>query len=140
MYIIRSILTGTLIGCDSADKEEGLDTASVEIEIPQCPNDRYSAVLQVWNNDSDESNFVDTPPFCDAPFEIDLLEGGAFYSAGDCYFEGGSQTRTLSYAFQGQLDDAGDYIGEVTLLRQNGEQELAPFTASCTQTEGRCPR
>ena len=136
MYLILSILNGILIGCESVDKD-GLDTASIEIEIetPQCPNDVYPAILQVWRVEDEERNVADTSPFCEAPFEIELREDGVFYSAGDCNFEAGEQTRTLSYIFQGQLDDTGSYIGEVVLFKQNGDEEQASFTASCTETE-----
>ena len=133
------MLIGILSGCESTDKEEQPDTTDPEEEIALCPNDVYPALLQVWSSAAEEGNFADTPPVCEAPFDIELLEGGGIYSAGDCEFEGGQQTRTLSYEFQGQLEEAGHYVGEVLLTKRNGEQEQASFSGDCTANSSSDP-
>lgn len=123
--------------CNPQDKS-ALDTATTKEDSPTCPIGVYSALLQVWNgeqgNEEGES-LVDTPPFCEAPFNIELQEDETLYSAGDCEFERGQQTRILSYVFQAALEDSGDYSGEVSLVRQNGTEDLALFSGSCTQTD-----
>ncbi len=122
-----------LYACDSPNKNT-LDTASIDDASQICPNGMYPALLQVWNSEEGD-NLVDTPPFCEAPFDIELLDEGILYSSGECEFEGGQQTRSLSYVFQGTLDESGGYSGEVSLTKQNGSEELASLSGSCTQTE-----
>ena len=123
--------------CESPDKSI-LDTAALETEPLGCPIGEYPALLQVWNGEDggeEGENLVDTPPFCEAPFIIELREEGVLYSAGDCEFERGQQTRILSYVFQGEVDESDRYSGEVSLVRQNGTETFASLSGSCTQTE-----
>ena len=133
MYILLSMLSALFSGCESVDKEQQ-DTGTEVEETFVCTSAVYPALLQVWSS-SEESNLVDTPPFCEAPFEIELLDGGEIHSVGDCQFEGGQQTRTLSYEFLGQLNESGHYSGEVSLTKRNGEQDLADFSGMCTETD-----
>lgn len=123
--------------CESPDKST-LDTATTKQASLGCPIGVYSALLQVWNGEqgSEEGeNLVDTPPFCEAPFNIEIQDDETLYSAGDCEFERGQQTRILSYVFQAALDESGGYSGEVSLVRQNGTEDLSAFSGSCSQTE-----
>lgn len=131
MYIV--LLNASFYACQSTDKTD-VDTAVIENNYISCPTDLYSALLQVWNDDEGD-NLVDTPPFCEAPFDIEIQDDGTLYSAGDCEFERGQQTRTLSYVFQGEPDESERYLGEVSLVRQNGMETTASFSGSCTQTE-----
>ena len=131
MYTL--LMTVFFYACESPDKNI-LDTATVEDEPLNCPTGVYPALLQVWNGE-EQDNLVDTPPFCEDLFDIELQNEGVLYSAGDCEFERGEQTRILSYVFQGELDESGQYAGEVSLVKQNGTEDLASFSGSCTQTE-----
>ena len=133
MYTLLSIVNLVLYACDSPNKNTQ-DTAAIEDVLLSCPNGVYPALFQVWNSEEEE-NLVDTPPFCEAPFDIELLDEGILYSAGDCEFQGGQETRSLSYVFQGELDDSGSYSGEVSLTKPNGNQDFASFSGACTQTE-----
>ena len=121
-------------GCESPDKTIR-DTADIVEDSIICPDGVYPALLQVWNGEEGGENLVDTPPFCEAPFDIELRDDGILYSAGDCEFERGQQTRTLSYVFQGEVNESMSYSGEVSLVRQNGTETLESFSCSCTQTE-----
>ena len=131
MYTL--LLNLSLYACQSTAKNS-VDTADIGNESSLCPTGIYSAILQVWNDDEGD-NLVDTPPFCEAPFDIEIQDDGTLYSAGDCEFERGQQTRTLSYVFQGEPDESERYLGEVSLARQNGMETTASFSGSCTQTE-----
>lgn len=133
MYTLFSIVNLVLYACDSPNKST-LDSAVIEDVPLSCPNGVYPALFQVWNSE-EEQNLVDTPPFCEAPFEIELLDGDILYSAGDCEVQAGQQTRSMSYVFQGELDETGNYAGEVSLTKPNGNQDLASFSGACTQTE-----
>lgn len=131
MYTL--LLNASFYACQSTDKTD-FDTAVIDNNYISCPTDLYSALLQVWNDDEGD-NLVDTPPFCEAPFDIEIRDDGILYSAGDCEFERGQQTRILSYVFEGETDDSGRYLGEVSLERQNGMETTASFSGSCTQME-----
>ena len=133
MYTLLSILNLVLYACDSPNKST-LDSAAIEDVPLSCPNGVYPAIFQVWNGE-EEQNLVETPPFCEASFDIELLDEGILYSAGDCEFQAGQQTRTLSYVFQGELNELGSYDGEVSLTKPNGNQDLASFSGACAQTE-----
>ena len=119
--------------CESPDKNL-TDTADIGDEYSACPTGIYSALLQVWN-DEEGDNLVDTPPFCEAPFDIELRDDGILYSTGVCEFERGQQTRILSYVFEGEPNESDLYLGEVSLVRQNGMETTASFSGSCTQME-----
>ena len=60
--------------CESPDKNI-LDTATVEDEPLNCPTGVYPALLQVWNGE-EQDNLVDTPPFCEDLFDIELQNEG----------------------------------------------------------------
>ena len=133
MYTV--LLNIFFYACDSSDKTIE-DTVLQEEDSLVCPNGVYSALLQVWNSEEDEGeNFADTPPLCEAPFDIECRDDGILYSAGDCEFQRGQQTRIFSYVFEGELDDSDRYLGEVSLVRPNGTETLSSFSGSCTQTE-----
>ena len=133
MYSSLFIIYAFNFACDSSNKT-AFDTAELETESSSCPNSTYPGFLKVWNS-VEGDNLVDTPPFCETPFYIELREDEILYSAGECQFQGGQQIRTLSYIFQGGLDESGGYSGEVSLLRQNGIEDFAVFSGSCTPTE-----
>ena len=131
MYTV--LLNVFFYACESTDKSES-DTSDIADVSPICQTGTYPALLQVWNGDEGD-NLVDTPPFCEAPFNIEIQDDETLYSTGDCEFERGQQTRILSYAFQAEHDDSGGYSGEVSMTRQNGMETTASFSGSCTQTE-----
>ena len=122
-----------LYACETPNKNT-LDTAATEDVSTSCPTGVYPALLQVWNGE-EQDDLVDPPAFYEAPFDIELWEDGILYSSGDCGFQAGQQTRTLSYVFQGEVDESEMYSGEVSLIRQNGTEALASFSGACTQTE-----
>ena len=131
MYIL--LLTGLLLGCEEKTQDSALPEEAIEPQL--CPNAVYPVLLQVWS-DNDSDNKADTTPFCEAPFEVELIDGGGLHSEGDCEFQGGQQTRVLAYVFDGLVNEEGAYNGEVTLTKRNGDEQQDSFSGNCNEDSG----